>query len=137
MYGKMHGCLCNNQRYVGNIMEIQLLTQECSYGNWGIRRNGILCECHADDASSRVAVDDITWKSHKTITQINHTNELHKMIAQDKMMSHPRMKMMNTTFRCSRATQVCMEDLRLVNLTKNVQGEGMNELKLLVNALDG
>ena len=48
------------------------------------------------------------------------------------------MEMTNNTFGCSRATQVHMEDLRLVNLTeKNVQVEGMNELKLLVNALDG
>ena len=33
-------------------------------------------------------------------------------------MSHPRMEMMNDTFGCSRATQVHMEDLRLVNLTE-------------------
>ena len=53
------------------------------------------------------------------ITQINCTKELHKMIAQDKMMSHPRMEMMNDAFGCSRVTQVHMEDLRLVNLTEN------------------
>ena len=60
-----------------------------------------------------------SWGSHtKMITQINNTNELHKTIAQDKMMLHPRMEMMNNAFGCSRATQVCMEDLRLVNLTE-------------------
>ena len=47
------------------------------------------------------------------ITQINHTNELHKMITQGKMMSRPRMEMMNDGFGCSRTTQVHMEDLRL------------------------
>ena len=52
------------------------------------------------------------------IAQINHTNESHKTIAQDKMTSCPRMEMMNDAFRCSRATQVHMEDLRLVNLTE-------------------
>ena len=52
------------------------------------------------------------------ITQINHTNESHKMIAQGKMMSCPRMEMTNDAFGCSRATQVDMEDLRLVNLTE-------------------
>ena len=52
------------------------------------------------------------------IAQINCTNESHKMIAQGKMMSHPRMETMNDTFGCSRATQVDMEDLRLVNLTE-------------------
>ena len=53
------------------------------------------------------------------IAQINHTNELHKMITQDKMTSHPRTEMTNDAFGCSRATQVHMEDLRLVNLTEN------------------
>ena len=40
------------------------------------------------------------------------------MIVEDKMTSHPRMEMTNDAFGCSRATQVCMEDLRLVNLTE-------------------
>ena len=44
------------------------------------------------------------------------TSQSHKRIAQNKMMSCPRMEMMNNAFRCSRATQVHMEDLRLVNL---------------------
>ena len=48
----------------------------------------------------------------------SHTNELHKRITQNKMTSHPRMEMMNDAFGCSRATQVHMEDLRLVNLTE-------------------
>ena len=45
------------------------------------------------------------------IGQINHTNELRKMITQDKMMPHPRMEMTNDAFGCSRATQAYMEDL--------------------------
>ena len=52
------------------------------------------------------------------VAQVNHTNQSHKRITQNKMMSHPGMEMMNDAFRCSRATQVCMEDLRLVNLTE-------------------
>ena len=44
-----------------------------------------------------------TKQSQKSIAQTNHTNELHKTIAQNKMTSCPRM---------------CMEDLRLVNLTE-------------------
>ena len=60
------------------------------------------------------------------ITQIIHTNELHNMIAQDKMTSHPRMDMTNDAFRCSRATQVHVEDLRLVNLTEKCPSQ-MNE----------
>ena len=56
------------------------------------------------------------------VAQKNCTNQSHKQIAQaitqDKMMSHPRMEMTNNIFGCSRATQVHMEDLRLVNLTE-------------------
>ena len=53
------------------------------------------------------------------------------------MMSHLRMEIMNDAFGCSRATQVCMEYLRLVNLTENIQVKGVKDLKLLVNALEG
>ena len=81
---------------------------------WGL---GKMWEC-ADNADSRVSVDHVMGKSHKMIAQINRTNESHKMITQDKMTSHPRMEMTNDAFGCSRATQVCMEDLRLVNLTE-------------------
>ena len=52
------------------------------------------------------------------MTQINRPNKLHKMIMEDKMTSRPRMEIMNDAFGCSRATQVHMEDLRLVNLTE-------------------
>ena len=48
----------------------------------------------------------------------SHTSQSHKQIAQNKMTSHPRMEMTNDTFGCSRATQVHMEDQRLVNLTE-------------------
>ena len=48
----------------------------------------------------------------------SHTNQLHKRITKNKMMSRPRMEMTNDAFRCSRATQVHMEDLRLVNLAE-------------------
>ena len=65
-----------------------------------------------------VTQNNHTNQLHKRITQMNCTNELHKTIVEDKMMSHPRMEMMNNAFGCSRATQVCMEDLRLVNLTE-------------------
>ena len=46
------------------------------------------------------------------------TSQSHKRIAQNKMTSRPRMEMTNDAFRCSRATQVHMEYLRLVNLTE-------------------
>ena len=63
------------------------------------------------------------------LSQINHTNELHKMIAEDKMMSRPRMEMTNNAFGCSRATQVHMEDLRLVNLTEKCPSQRGEQFK--------
>ena len=51
-------------------------------------------------------------------SQVNHTNESHKQIAQNKMTSRSRMEMTNDALGCSRATQVHMEYLRLVNLTE-------------------
>ena len=39
-----------------------------------------------------------TKRSHKSIPQINCTNELHETITQDKMTSHPRMEMTNDAF---------------------------------------
>ena len=52
------------------------------------------------------------------------TNELHKTIMQNKMTSCPRMEITNDTFGCSRATQMCMKDLRLVNLTEICPSRG-------------
>ena len=46
------------------------------------------------------------------------TSQLHKQIAQNKMTSRPRMEITNNALGCSRATQVLMEYLRLVNLTE-------------------
>ena len=76
--------------------------------------------------TSQVTVDDIMWKLHKMIAHINHTNESRKRITQNEMMSCPRMEMTKNAFGCSIATQVHMEDLRLVNLTEihpNRRGE--------------
>ena len=52
------------------------------------------------------------------VAQNDCTNQSHKTIVEDKMMSRSRMEMMNDAFGCSRATQVHMEDLRLFNLTE-------------------
>ena len=81
---------------------------------------------HVDDMQTMQTIESqlmmscgrCTKQLHKSIAQINCTNESHKQITQNKMTSRPRMEMMNDAFRCSRATQVHMEDLRLVNLTE-------------------
>ena len=90
-----------------------------------------------DGSQMMMSCGSRTSQSHKSIAQINRTNELHKMIMQNKMTSCPRMEMTNNTFGCSRATQVCMEDLRLVNLTEIHPSRRVNASRLLVNALDG
>ena len=66
-----------------------------------------------------------TKQSHKSIALTNPT----KTVMQDKMMSHPRMEMMNDAFRCSGATQVCMENLRLVNLTEKCPSQMGEQFK--------
>ena len=55
-----------------------------------------------------------TSQSHKQIAQTNRTNE----VAQNMMTSRPGMEMTKRCLGCSRATQVRMEYLRLVNLTE-------------------
>ena len=60
--------------------------------------------------------DESQMMTSRWVTQVNHTNELHKRIAQSKMTSLPRMEITNDALGCSRATQVLMEYLRLVNL---------------------
>ena len=57
--------------------EYWLLTRERQHGNQGICGNGKLCEQRADNMDRRVADDDVTSGSHKSITQTNHTNESH------------------------------------------------------------
>ena len=85
----------------------------------GIREfAGMGYHVHADDMDRQVTDDDVMWESHKSITQTNRTNDSYKTIAQNKMTSRPLMEMTNDAFRCSRATQVHMEDLRLVNPTE-------------------
>ena len=91
------------------------------------------CGQCADDTNRRVTDDDVMWELHKSIAQINRTNESHKTITQNKMTLCPGMEMMNDTFGCSRATQVHMEDLRLINL---IEIHPRNASRLLVDALD-
>ena len=66
----------------------------------------------------QVTDDDVTLGSHKSIAQTNSKNKSQKQIAQNKMTSSPRMEMTKDALGCSRATQVHMEYLRLVNLTE-------------------
>ena len=69
VHGKYHG---KTGYLLGNI----------DAGIWEFAGTGY----HVNNAQmmqNQVAVDDVTWKSHKMITQINHTNESNKQIAQN------------------------------------------------------
>ena len=45
----------------------------------------------------------------------SRTSQLHKRIAQNKMMSHPRIEMTNDALRCSTATQVHIDTIPTKN----------------------
>ena len=62
----------------------------------------------------RVTDDDVTSGLHKSIAQTNRTDT----VAQNMMTSCPGMETSKRRLGCSRATQVHMEYLRLVNLTE-------------------
>ena len=142
MYGKMHGQFHNNQQYVGNITVLLVtysgtLTQELR-----IRRNGNHMNNRqtrqTDESQMMTSRRSRTSQSHKSIAQTNRTNESHKQSRTKYADVMSKNGMTKRRLGCSRATQVCMEDLRLVNLTeKYVQIEGLDTSKLLVNTLDG
>ena len=68
---------------------------------------------HVDDGQTTQ-----TDESQMMMSRWSRTSQSHKQIAQNKITSCPGMEMTNNAFGCSRATQVHMEDLRLVNLTE-------------------
>ena len=68
---------------------------------------------HVDDGQTRQ-----TDKLQMMTSRQGRTSQSHKRIAQNKMTSCPRMEVTNDALGCSRATQVHMEYLRLVNLTE-------------------
>ena len=113
MYGKTHRRFRNNQRFTGNITGLPFtysvtLTREL--------RNSRERESHerqTDETDRRVADDDVTSESHKSIAQTNRTNE----VAQNADVTSKN-GMTKRRLGRSRATQVRMEYLRLVNLTE-------------------
>ena len=62
IHGKYHG---KTSYLLGNV----------DMGIWEFAGMGY---CVNDMMQKQVTVDDIMWNSHKTITQINHTNKSHK-----------------------------------------------------------
>ena len=76
MYGKMHRQFRNNQRFTGNITglpvtySVMLMRELRNSREWESR------ERQTDETDRRVADDDVTSESHKSIAQTNRTNEV-------------------------------------------------------------
>ena len=114
MYGKTHRRFRNNQRFTGNITVIPvtyLVTLTWELRNSRERESR---ERQTDEMDRRVTDDDVTSVSHKSIAQTNRTNE----VAQKNADVTHKNGMTKRRLGCSRATQVRMEYLRLVNLTE-------------------
>ena len=114
MYGKTHRRFRNNLRFTGNITVI-LVTYSVTL-MWELRnsREQESRERQTDETGRRVADDDVTSESHKSIAQTNRTNK----VAQKTADVTSKNGMTKRRLGCSRATQVHMEYLRLVNLTE-------------------
>ena len=110
----MHRRFHNNQRYAGNITVIPvtytgMLTRELrNLREWESR------ERQTDETDRQVADDDVTSESHKSITQ----KKSHKRSRTKYADVMSKNGMTKQRLGHSRATQVHMEYLRLVNLTE-------------------
>ena len=110
----MHRRFRNNQRFTGNITGLPVtysvtLTQEIRNSRERESR-----ERQTDETDRQVADDDVMSESHKSIAQTNRTNE----VAQETADVTSKNGMTKRRLGHSRATQVHMEYLRLVNLTE-------------------
>ena len=109
MNGKTQRQFRNNQRFTGNITGLPvtylvMLTRELRNSREQESR-----EWQTDKTDRRVADDDVMSESHKSIAQTNCTKTAD--VTSKNGMTKRRMG-------CSRATQVHMEYLRLVNLSE-------------------
>ena len=125
MYGKTHRRFRNNQRFTGIFTGLPFtysvtLTRELR-NSWERESR----ERQTDETDRRVADDDVTSESHKSIAP--------KRIAQTKSHKNAdvtdKSEMARRRLGHSRATQVRMEDLRLVNLTEICPSQKVGHFK--------
>ena len=76
MYGEMHRRFRNNQQFMGNIMGIPVTYSVTLMRELRNLRERESRERQTDKTDRRVADDDVTSESHKSIAQTNHTNEV-------------------------------------------------------------
>ena len=125
MYGKTHRRFRNNQRFTGIFTGLPFtysvtLTRELRNSRERESR-----ERQTDETDRRVADDDVMSESHKSIAQTNRTNE----VAQKNADVTDKSEMAKRCLGHSRATQVRMEDLRLVNLTEICPSQRVGHFK--------
>ena len=125
MYEKTHRRFRNNQRFTGIFTGLPFtysvtLTRELRNSRERESR-----ERQTDETDRRVADDDVTSESHKSIAQTNRTNE----VAQNNADVTDKSEMAKRRLGHSRATQVRMEDLRLVNLTEICPSQRVGHFK--------
>ena len=88
MYGKTHRGFRNNQRFTGNITGLPVTYSVTLTRELRNLRERESRERQTDEMDRRVADDDVTLESHKSIAQTNRTNE----VAQKLLTSLPRME---------------------------------------------
>ena len=125
MYGKTHRRFRNNQRFTGIFTGLPFtysvtLTRELRNSRERESR-----ERQTDETDRRVADDDVTSESHKSIAQTKSHKRSHKKNADVTDKS----EMAKRRLGHSRATQVRMEDLRLVNLTEICPSQKVGHFK--------
>ena len=114
MYGKTHRRFCNNQRFTGNITGLPVTYSVTLMRELRNSREQESRERQTDETDRRVADDDVTSESHKSIAQ----KKSHKRSCTRNADVTSKNGITKRHLGCSRATQVHMEYLRLVNLTE-------------------
>ena len=125
MYGKTHRRFRNNQRFTGIFTGLPFtysvtLTRELRNSRERESR-----ERQTDETDRRVADDDVTSESHKSIAQ----TKSHKRSRTKNADVTDKSEMAKRRLGHSRATQVRMEDLRLVNLTEICPSQKVGHFK--------
>ena len=126
MYGKTHRRFRNNQQFTGIFTGLPFtysvtLTRELRNSREQESR-----ERQTDEMDRRVADDDVTSESHKSIAQ----TKSHKRSRTKKNADvTDKSEMAKRRLGHSRATQVRMEDLRLVNLTEICPSQKVGHFK--------
>ena len=126
MYGKTHRRFRNNQRFMGIFTGLPFTYSVTLTRELRNSRERESSERQTDETDRRVADDDVTSESHKR----SRTNEVAQTKSHKKNADvTDKSEMAKQCLGHSRATQVRMEDLRLVNLTEICPSQKVGHFK--------